>query len=127
MRGGTPPEQAPFVIPPNRILSPGQNVLFLVLAFITYPVFTYGAVMPVFAPGARILYAILLVLLIGFLIVMPELGVAVAGSWTVLFPPALFFLDASLLSVSVLIALGVSAFTLGLCFASRTLIRSPPA
>lgn len=125
--GGPPHEQAPFVIPPNGILSPGQNILFFVLAFISYPVFTYGTVMPVFAPGARILYAILLVLLIGFLIVMPQLGVAVSGSWTVLFPPVLFFLDAALLSVSVFMAFAVSAFTLGLCLASRTLIRSPPA
>lgn len=83
--------------------------------------------MPVFNPGARVLYAILLVLLIGVLIVMPQLGAAVAGSWTVLFPVVLFLFDISLLSVGAGIAFAVSAFTLGLCLASRSLLRTPPA
>lgn len=111
--------------PPHRILSPAQAFFTFCLLFVAFPLLVFGTTFSVLPAPLRVLFAVFLLFTVAFLIIIPQMGVAVFGSWTVLFPVFLFNLGLSLTETSSVIAMGFIAVPLALAVATWVLIRPP--
>ena len=112
-------------VPPHRILSPGQTVGLFVVAFLCYPLLLGGALFAPLAPPVRVLAALGLVFVVAVLVVLPQLGVPVFGSWTLLFPLVLTELGLSVAAPATLFATGGALCSLVLAVVSCLLTRPP--
>ena len=116
-RGGT--------FPPHRILSPVQTVVLFCLCFVTYPLLVGGAVFPLFDLPVRLMLALSLVFVVALLIVLPQLGVVVFGSWVLLFPMAFAQLGIPVVAPLSLLTISAVLVSLGLAALSWLLTRPP--
>ena len=116
-RGGT--------FPPHRILSPVQTVVLFCLCFVTYPLLAGGAVFPLFDLPVRLMLAFFLVFVVALLIVLPQLGVVVFGSWVLLFPMAFAHLGVPVVAPLSLLTMTAVLVSLGLAALSWLLTRPP--
>lgn len=111
--------------PPHRILSPVQTVVMFCLCFLTYPLLVTGSVFPLFGSPVRLLLAVLLVFVVAMLIILSQLGIAVFGGWTLLFPVAFANLGIPVFGPSSLLTMSAVFLSLGLAMLSWLLIRPP--
>jgi len=116
-RGGTSP--------PHRILSPVQTVVLFCLCLVTYPLLVGGSVFPLFDLPVRLMLALFLVFVVALLIVLPQLGVVVFGSWVLLFPMAFAQLGIPVVAPLSLLTIGAVLVSLGLAALSWLLTRPP--
>jgi curved DNA-binding protein CbpA len=113
------------IFPPHRVLSPVQTAVLFCLCFVTYPLLVGGAVFPVFNLPVRLMLALFLVFVVALLIVLPQLGVAVFGSWVLLFPMAFAQLGIPVVAPLSLLTISAVLVSLGLAGLSRLLARPP--
>lgn len=111
--------------PPHGILSPAQAFFTFCLLFVAVPLLVFGTAFSVLPAPLRVLFAVFLLFTVAFLIIIPQIGVAVFGSWAVLFPVFLFNIGVSLTQTSSVIAMGFIIVPLTLAIAAWILIRPP--
>jgi len=111
--------------PPHRILSPVQTVVLFCLCFLSYPLLVGGAVFPLFDLPVRLMLALFLVFVVALLIVLPQLGVTVFGSWVLLFPMAFTQVGTPVVTPLSLLTMGAVLVSLGLAALSWLLTRPP--
>lgn len=101
-----------------------RALVLLGSTFLVYPVLLYGALNPTFPLAINLLVAACIVFVIAFLQSVPEVGVVVFGSWSVLLPPVLLLgFELSILSLQAVLALIAVGFPLGLSVLTRIAIR----
>jgi len=111
--------------PPHRVLSPAQTTGLFLVAFLCYPLLLGGVLFAPLAPSLRVLAALGLVFVVAVLVVLPQLGVPVFGSWTLLFPLVLTELGLSVVAPTTLFATGGALCSLVFAVVSRLLTRPP--
>lgn len=73
----------------SRLFPIGPSLVILLVAFGLYPVLLWGSIEPAFPLAFNLVLGACLVVLVGYLISMPPIGVAVFGTWTVVLPAVL--------------------------------------
>ncbi|MFC7072533.1 J domain-containing protein [Halovenus rubra] len=104
----------------------GNQHAFVLLGttFLVYPVLLFGALTPRFPLGINLFIAACVIFVIAFLQSVPEIGILVFGSWTILLPPLLFGgLGFDILSLQSVFAVTAVVFPLGLSTLTRIAIR----
>lgn len=108
----------------SRLFPSSQSLILLAATFVLYPVLLAGALAPPFPLLVNLVLGICLVLTIGYLQSIPEIGIVVFGAWTVLLPAIVVgLLQQPLFSLGVGIALAATALPLGLSLLTRAVIR----
>jgi len=111
--------------PPHRILSPIQTIVLTCFCFAAFPLLVIGSATPGFLPATRVVLATFLLFVVVVLVVIPQLGLVVFGSWALLFPVALTNIGWSLLGPESFVVFGITALSLGLSGLSWLLTRPP--
>jgi curved DNA-binding protein CbpA len=62
------------------------ELLFAVALFIGYPFFLFGSVTPAFSPVVNVTLGVLTLILVGYALVRPAIGLGVFGAWSVVAP-----------------------------------------
>ncbi len=107
----------------RSILFSSKSLVLLAATFLVYPVLIFGAMIPEFPLVARILVAFCAIFVIAFLQSIPEVGILVFGTWSVILPIVLVTAQIPLVSptgISVLLAV---LFPLGLSALTKLVIR----
>jgi curved DNA-binding protein CbpA len=107
----------------NRIFPSTQSVIMLVTAFVIHPFLIFSALFRPFPLLVNLIIAVCLVLLIGYLQSMPEVGIAVFGCWSVGVPLGLLQLQIPLTSLTGVLALAATWLPLGLSAITFVTIR----
>jgi len=98
--------------------------VLLSTTFLVYPVLLFGALHATFPLVINLVIAACVVLVIAFLQSIPEVGIVVFGTWSLLLPPLLVFgFGFDLLGLRTFIALIAVVFPLGLSVLTRVAIR----
>jgi hypothetical protein len=63
-----------------------ERVFLSLLVFVLYPVFVYSSVTPQFSPLTNVTVAACTLLVLAYLLTIPEIGIIVFGTWSVLGP-----------------------------------------
>ena len=78
---------------PGAVQDPGiefgltqERVLLSILVFVLYPVFLYSSVSPRFSLATNLVVGTCTLLVLGYLLTMPEIGIVVFGAWSVIAP-----------------------------------------
>lgn len=109
----------------SRLFPPGPSLLLLATAFGFYPVMLWAAIEPAFPLAVNLVVVVCLVLVVGFLQSMPEVGVVVFGAWTVLLPVVLAAgLGVDLLSFVGAVAIAGTVLPLGLSVLTFVALRA---
>jgi molecular chaperone DnaJ len=111
----------------GNIFSSDKIFGLLSVTFLVYPVLLFGALFPGFPLIFRFLVAICTVLLIAFLQSIPEVGIAVFGTWSVMLPLVLFSAGVELMALTSVLAMAGVMFPLGLSLLTRLAIRPATA
>jgi hypothetical protein len=111
--------------PPHRILSPIQTIVLTCFCFAAFPLLAIGSATPGFLPATRVVLATFLLFVVVVLVVIPQLGLVVFGSWALLLPVALTNIGWSLLGPESFVVFGITALSLGLSGLSWLLTRPP--
>jgi len=69
-----------------------ERVFLGILVFVLYPVFVYSSVSPRFSVLTNVIVSACTLLVLAYLLTMPEVGVIVFGTWSVLAPVAVLVL-----------------------------------
>jgi hypothetical protein len=109
---------------PGRLF-PGRQSLFLLgTTFVLYPVFVFSAALPTFHLLARLVVAACTILLIIYLLSMPEVAMLVFGLWSILLPLVILVYPGSdLISAVGVAALFSTWVPLGLSVLTYTALR----
>lgn len=86
--------------------------------FAAYPAFLASAVTPLFPLGVNLLVGLCTLAMLGYLVLRPEIGVAVLGAWLLVLPFALTVSGVGVVSLGGLYALVVTVVPLVLCVAT---------
>jgi molecular chaperone DnaJ len=99
-------------------------LVLLATTLLVYPVLLFGALNPTFPLAINLFVAACVIFVIAFLQSIPEVGMVVFGSWTLLLPPVLFAgFGLNLFSLQSVLALTAVIFPLGLSALTRVAIR----
>jgi len=90
-----------------------ERVFLSALVFVLYPVFVYSSVSPQFSLLTNVIVAACTLLVLAYLLTIPEIGIIVFGTWSVLAPIAVIVLPFELLSTVTLLAILATWLPLG--------------
>jgi len=107
----------------RSILFSSKSLVLLAATFLVYPVLIFGALFPDFPLVARVLVAFCAIFVIAFLQSIPEVGILVFGTWSVILPVVLVTAQISLVSPAGIAVLLAVLFPLGLSALTRLVIR----
>ncbi len=107
----------------QSIIFSSKSLVLLAATFLVYPVLIFGALFPEFPLPARVLVGLCAIFVIAFLQSIPEVGILVFGTWSVLFPVILVTAQIPLASPAGIGASLAVLFPLGLSALTRMVIR----
>jgi hypothetical protein len=107
----------------SRVAAGSQSVVLLSATFLLYPVLLWGATFPPFPLVVNATVAACVVGVVAFLQSLPEVGVVVFGSWSVLAPLGVVALGVDPVSLPAAVAVLGTALPLGLCLLTRSVVR----
>ncbi|MEF8907996.1 MAG: DnaJ domain-containing protein [Haloarculaceae archaeon] len=107
----------------SRLSPVGPSLVLLAATFLTYPVLVAGVLFPGFPLLARVLVAGCALGVVAYLQSVPEVGMVVFGTWSVLGPAVLVALGVSLVSVPGAVVAVATGVPLGLSVLVRVAVR----
>lgn len=106
---------SPGLFSPRELLTSHRTIALLGTTFFIYPVLLFGALFPAFPTAVNLTVAMCIVLVIAFMQSVPQVGILVFGTWTVLLPIILFgVVGVRIFSVQGILSLAAVSFPLGL-------------
>jgi len=107
----------------QSIIFSSKSLVLLAATFVVYPALIFGALFPAFPLPVRLLIGLCAVFVVAFLQSIPEVGIFVFGTWSIILPVVLLSMPISFVSpVGITILLAV-LFPLGLSILTRVVIR----
>lgn len=107
----------------RRLFPSTQSLVLLVVSFVLLPIMVFASLFPPFPLVVNLVVALCIVLLVGYLQSVPEVGVVVFGSWSVAMPFALAELGIPLTSLLGVLALTLTWTPFGLSVLTFVLVR----
>lgn len=107
----------------QSILFSSKSLVLLAATFLVYPALLFGALFPAFPLPVRFLIGLCAVFVVAFLQSIPEVGILVFGTWSVVLPVILVTSSIPLISPVGLTVLLAVLFPLGLSALTRLVIR----
>jgi len=100
---------------PRELISSQRVIMLLGTTFVIYPVLLFGALFQPFPTAVNLTVGMCIVLVIAYLQSVPQVGIVVFGTWTVLLPIVLFgFVGVRVLSLQGVLSLTAVGFPFGL-------------
>ena len=104
------------------LIPSGQELILLAATLVCYPILLWGALFPSFPLTVNVAIGGCLLVLVAYLQSIPEVGILVYGSWTLLLPAGLYGIGVSLTRPLVLVAVVVTALSFGLTLLTRAVV-----
>lgn len=106
------------------LFSSERAFVMLAVTFMVYPVLLFGSLFPGFPMVFRLIIGVCTLMLIAFLQSVPEVGIAVFATWSVLLPLVLFSAGTSLFTLESLLALTAVVVPLALSVMTRMTLQT---
>ena len=107
----------------SRLFPTGQSVVLLLAAFVCYPAFVLFSVYPPFPAVFNVVVAVCTLLLAGYLVSLPEVGVVVFGFWGLVTTGAILSGSLGVFSVPGVLAMTATWIPFGLSIVVFRLVR----
>lgn len=108
---------------PSRLFPGTHSLVLLSATFFFYPFLLWGALFPPFPLVVKGVVGLCLLVLVAYLQSMPEIGVLVYGSWSVLLPTILLGFGVNLLAPLVLVAISATVLPFALSLLTWAVVR----
>jgi len=107
----------------SRLFPPSQSVVLLLAAFVCYPPFVLFSVYPPFPIAFNLIVAVCTLLLVGYLISLPEVGIPVFGFWGAVTAGAVLAGHLGVVTLPGVLAMTATWLPLGLSIVVFRLVR----
>jgi len=110
---------------PLRVPLTPRTIIQITVMFVFYPLFVGASILPAFPTTVNIVVGLCTILIVVYLMSLPEVAIVVFGAWGILTPILLVALPSlSVVSLFGFIALFATWFPLGLAFVTRMALRT---
>jgi len=107
----------------SRLFPPGQSVVLLLASFICYPSFLLFSIYPPFPIAINFVVLVCTLVLVGYLISLPEVGILVFGFWGVVTAGAILTGALGVITLPGVLAITATWLPLGLSIVVFRLVR----